>query len=45
MNNQITNGIIDIILTLLREKKMMGYDLDKTIKEIEKMKIQPDDIV
>lgn len=38
-NNQITNGIIDIVLIILREKKKKGYDIDTTIKSIEKMKI------
>lgn len=37
--NQRTNEFIDIVLNLLKERQQKGYDLAKTITEIESMKI------
>lgn len=32
------NKLIDIVLDLLKGKQKKGYDLDRTIREIEKLK-------
>ncbi len=37
--NKHTNDFIEIVLDLLKTKQQKGYDLDKVIQEIEKMKV------
>jgi hypothetical protein len=37
--NKRTNEFIQVVIDLLREKQKMGYDLARTIQEIEKLKV------
>ncbi len=34
-----TNKFIDVVINLLKEKQKKGYDLEKTIKKLEEMKV------